>query len=918
MKPFFVLVSVLLLGSFAPLHAGLLAYEPFTNSPGSDIIGSADGSGFSGSWQANGSSGVATNTSYGLSYTDVAGRSLITAGGAGFFQGLTTANTSMQPIRIFNFIRGTNGTDGVTTWFSFLIVRQGPVNGSTTNGWLRGANVPHDNGSIQKLATGNSSGASTNTVGLIPLGSAANLKSSANPFGGRTNFVVVRVDHNVGANDNAWLFVNPELGAEPATNSAATNTLGAFDFSFDRVRIFAGGQSSVTQPYAEIIVDEYRIGETFADVAPYSVVTTNSSVLLITNVQLISGNHVLSGRGGEPGGAFSVLGSASLASSSTSWPVIGSNVFDVAGTFRWTNPLTPGAGNYFYRVASGLSNSAPIIPASIVTSPTNLSVLAGQTAIFNVTASGTEPLNYQWYFNTNSAINGATSATLALNNVQLTNAGNYSVRVANAGGSATSAVATLTVFSPPVITAQPQNLTVTVSNAANFFVTASGTATLRYQWFFNTNTLITNATNASYAITATLTNQAGRYSVVITNSYGVVTSSFATLTVFVPTAGMAYYVATNGSDSNSGTNINTPFLTITKGLTAAGNGALVYVRGGTYLVSSKLGLSKISSPTNTIRLWAYPGEIPVINASGNSSDSISLSGEWYHLKGLTIAWAGHNGINISGANNLIEQCTICSNANTGLHITGDLNTSNNLVLNCDSFRNYDAPTHGQNADGFSAKWIFGTNNIFSGCRAWENADDGWDFWMGTNTVIITNCWAFRNGTNIFGDTAWQGNGNGFKLGGNYVGMHHRTVRSAAFENMANGIDQNNNLEGQTLDNTTCWGNKGRNYAMAHGVNTTPHIVRNSISFGAGGGDQFTSGTLFSSNSWQVVTSPSVSGGDFQSLDSSDAAGPRNADGSLPNLPFLKPVPDGRLVDKGVDVGDAYSGAAPDLGAFEVQ
>jgi hypothetical protein len=899
-------------------HAALLAYEPFTNTPGTAIIGSADGSGFNGAWQANSSAGVATNTDYGLSFTDSGGHILTTSGGAGFFQGLTTANSSMQPVRVFNFIRGTNGTDGVTTWFSFLIVRQGASNGSNTNAWLRGANVPHDNGSIQKLATGNSSGASTNTIGLIPLGNGANLKSSTVPFGGQTNFVVVRVDHVTGANDNAWLFANPSLDAEPSTNSAATNTLGAFDFSFDRVRIFAGGQSSATQPYAEIIVDEYRIGETFADVAPYSTMTTNATGLLITNVQVMNGNLILSGRGGDPSAAFSVLGSASLGSTSTNWPVVGSNVFDAAGTFRWTNPLTPGAGNYFFRVASGLSNSAPIIPASIVTPPTNLSVLAGQTAIFSVTATGTAPLSYQWYFNTNIAINGATSATLSLNNVQLTNAGNYSVRVANAGGSATSVAVTLTVLAPPFITSQPQNLTVAVSNAANFSVTASGTATLRYQWFFNTNTPIANATNATYAIATALTNQAGKYSVIVTNNYGVVPSLFANLTVTIPSASLAYYVATNGSDSNSGTNINAPFLTISKGLTAAGNGALVYVRGGTYASSSKFTLSKISTATNTIRLWAYPGEIPVIDATGNSSDGISVSGDWYHLKGITVAWAGHNGINISGANNILEQCTTCSNANTGLHITGDLNTSNNLVLNCDSFRNYDAPTHGQNADGFSAKWIFGTNNIFSGCRSWENADDGWDLWMGTNTIIITNCWAFRNGTNIFGDTAWQGNGNGFKLGGNFVGMHHRTVRSAAFENMANGIDQNNNLEGQTLDNITCWGNKGRNFAMAHGANVTPHIVRNSISFGAASSDQFTSGTLFSSNTWQVISSPTINSGDFQSLDSSGAPGPRNANGSLPNLPFLKPVLGGRLIDKGTNVGDGFVGAAPDLGAFEVQ
>lgn len=379
----------------------------------------------------------------------------------------------------------------------------------------------------------------------------------------------------------------------------------------------------------------------------------------------------------------------------------------------------------------------------------------------------------------------------------------------------------------------------------------------------------------------------------------------------------AYFVSPSGSDTNPGS-ITKPFLTISKGLAAIGSGGKLYLRAGTYALASKLSLSKTANPTNTLRIWAYPGETPVIDATGNTSDGISLSGDWYHLKGITVMKAGHNGINISGASNIVEFCTTCSNANTGLHITGDTNTSGNLILNCDSYRNYDAPTHGQNADGFSAKWIFGPGNVFSGCRAWENADDGWDLWMGTNTIVITNCWACRQGTNIFGDTAWQGNGNGFKLGGNYVATPHRLVRSAAFLNMANGVDQNNNLAGQTLDNNTCWANKSRNFSMAHGVNTTPHVVRNNVSFGAGNGDSFTSGTLSTNNTWQIISSPAVSSADFQSLDYSGVTGPRQADGSLPDLPFLHPVIGGRLVNKGVDAGVSYSGSAPDLGAFEVQ
>jgi hypothetical protein len=53
-----------------------------------------------------------------------------------------------------------------------------------------------------------------------------------------------------------------------------------------------------------------------------------------------------------------------------------------------------------------------------------------------------------------------------------------------------------------------------------------------------------------------------------------------------------------------------------------------------------------------------------------------------------------------------------------------------------------------------------------------------------------------------------------------------------------------------------------------------------------------------------------------SLDYSGAAGPRNADGSLPTINFLKLAAGSDLIDKGVNVGLPYNGTAPDLGAYE--
>lgn len=818
------------------VRAALLAYEPFTNAVGTAIIGSGAGFGFAGAWQANSSGGTATNTGYGLAYTDAGGLTLVASGGAGFFQGLTTANTSMQPIRSFNFSRGTNGLDGVTTWISFLIARQGPTGTLAGNLYGRGANVPHDLGTIQKLATGNSSGAGSNTVGLIPTGAAANLKGSTNAFGGVTNFVVVRIDHTMGAaNDNAYLFINPVLNVEPAASSAGANSTNGFDFSFNQLRVFAGGQSSAAQPYAEIVVDEYRIGESYSEVTPFTVSNPPPVVAFqITNAFLLPAGIALAGQGGSNSGSYLVLATTNLTVPLANWTPIATNAFDMNGNFNSTNPTAGSAQKYFRLLIGGVSSPTGVAPI-VTIHPTNQTIIAGNSVTFNVAATGTAPLRYQWYFNANTPLATGTNAALTLFNVQSNNAGSYSVIVTNNFGAATSSVAALTVNPAP--------------------------------------TLLPGA----------------------------------------------FFVSTTGSDANAGTEAN-PFLTISKGLNTIPNGGVVYLRGGTYAQSAKLSLTRTTaSPTNTIRLWAYPGEVPVVDATGNSSDSISISGRNYHLRGLTVKFAGHNGINISGHSNLVENCIVRENGNTGLHITGGSSGSTfpsyNVILNCDAFLNYDPPVGG-NADGFSAKWNLGPGNEFRGCRAWWNSDDGWDLWMGTSAVVIDQSWAFYNGTNYWNDPQFNGNGQGFKLGGNYIGAPHRLLRSVAFRNESGGVDQNNNNEGQTIDNNTSWANVGRNYNLNHGTNGTPHIVRNNLSFAGGSSDSFRSGSLLTNNSWQIISAPAANASDVLSTIESVATAPRNPDGSLPYWPFLRPVSGGRLIDQGVILTEPFIGASPDLGAFE--
>jgi len=105
-------------------------------------------------------------------------------------------------------------------------------------------------------------------------------------------------------------------------------------------------------------------------------------------------------------------------------------VTNVAGSITSSNAL--------------LTVETNITPPGIVSQPASQTFIAGQSAVFSVTASGTAPLSYQWRFNT-APIAGATDSSYTRNNVQVADAGSYSVVITNTAGSTNSADAVLTV-----------------------------------------------------------------------------------------------------------------------------------------------------------------------------------------------------------------------------------------------------------------------------------------------------------------------------------------------------------------------------------------------------------------------------------------------------------------------------------------
>lgn len=173
-------------------------------------------------------------------------------------------------------------------------------------------------------------------------------------------------------------------------------------------------------------------------------------------------------------------------------------------------------------------------PPQISLQPQSQTVNTGEDVTFAVAATGAAPLHYRWRSNGTNILAGAAESSLLLTNVQATNNGDYVVVVSNAFGTVTSAVATLNVFSVPWIVSQPGDQNVSPGDSASFAVEVAAWPPPAYQWFFNETNLLAGETASTLNVANAQSEQAGVYSVVVTNSQGTVTSRLARLVLGVP------------------------------------------------------------------------------------------------------------------------------------------------------------------------------------------------------------------------------------------------------------------------------------------------------------------------------------------------------------------------------------------------
>lgn len=305
------------------------------------------------------------------------------------------------------------------------------------------------------------------------------------------------------------------------------------------------------------------------------------------------------------------------------------------------------------------------------------------------------------------------------------------------------------------------------------------------------------------------------------------------------------YVSPDGRSYGSGAKDDP--VDIYTAVKSAAPGRTILLKGGTYALDKTVIVERGVNGTADAKIYmiADPEAAtrPVLDFQGRCAGMI-LAGDYWYFQGFDVTRSANaqKGIQVSGSYNTVDNVMTYRNGNTGLQISRYKSTDNwedwpshNLILNCTSYLNADAGY--EDADGFAAKLTVADGNVFDGCIAAYNADDGWDLFAKVETgaigqVTIQNSVAFKNGyvLDANGQEVDAGNGNGFKMGGSSISGRHILRNSVSFGNKAKGIDSNSCPDIQVYASTS-YNNESYNVALyTNDAKNTAFIAQGILSF----------------------------------------------------------------------------------------
>jgi uncharacterized repeat protein (TIGR02059 family) len=416
-----------------------------------------------------------------------------------------------------------------------------------------------------------------------------------------------------------------------------------------------------------------------------------------------------------------------------------------------------------------------------------------------------------------------------------------------------------------------------------------------------------------------------------------------------------YYVApSGGSDLYPGT-ISQPWATWQRAFDVAQAGDTVFFRGGVWYLKPGQTvdlINKDGQPGNYIHFFNYPGEVPILDGSlivpdKPASGQFTYSGGPYidgsnyiHWKGLTIRnfkmvydRVFVQGIVATNSNfQIFENITVHNIEGRGIYYSPWYAPDSTYFINVDVHHCGDVLPLNDELGGWGDGWNAGVEKgsymLFDGCRAWSNSDDGFNIW-GAGLIEMKNCWSFGNGL-------MNGDGSGYKLNptedATYMGLTRILTNNIAAFNTGNtgcGFNENNiggvAMEGRTYNNTSYQNLIGFMTGGFLTGNQKNNDYRNNIAYAntVDVDDNAWSGGTFVTdinNTWTDGVTFKVTGDDFVLTDKTQAlaqmTASRKADGSLPDITFLKLKAGSDLIDAGVNVGLPFYGSAPDIGYSE--
>ncbi len=393
-----------------------------------------------------------------------------------------------------------------------------------------------------------------------------------------------------------------------------------------------------------------------------------------------------------------------------------------------------------------------------------------------------------------------------------------------------------------------------------------------------------------------------------------------------------WYISPSGNNDAEGTKDH-PWKSLSRAQSVVEAGDTVIIGSGTYRLTNDdimkeqniysviFYLDKSGTgPTGRICYFAEnPLDRPVFDCSdvkpeGRRVSAFWITGDWLWLRGFDIVGVqvvvkGHTQsecISMMGSHNIIENLSMHDGMAIGYY---QKKGSDDIVLNCDAYSNYDPYSegaYGGNVDGFGSHNSDdnATGNMFIGCRAWWNSDDGFDLINNKSAVSIVGCWAFYNGYQP-GGLKPAGDGTGIKAGGYGMGnvrvrpkvMPRNTIRNCiAYCNKHRGFYSNHHLGGINWYHNTAYYNhinfemvNRQSREVARDTLGYEHVMAFNLSFGArrDSTGEVRNLNLQSSvadiNSFGAITDTSV----FISLDPEELMKPRHPSGNLPNINFLK-------------------------------